>query len=97
MGAVASLVRPMARDLPPLGVRLCAIAPGAIATPRLSSRAAQQALVQDVVFPKRLGRPEEYAQLAEAIITNPYLNGEVIRLDAATRLSIEMKLPPRTQ
>jgi hypothetical protein len=42
------------------------------------------------VFPKRLGRPDEYAQLVEAIVTNPYLNGEVIRLDGATRLSSEM-------
>ena len=52
----------------------------------------QAALVQDVTFPKRLGRPEEYAQLAEAIIANPYLNGEVIRLDGAARLSAEMTL-----
>ena len=88
-GAVVSMVLPMARDLAPLGVRVCAIAPGAILTPRLASPAVQDALVQDVTFPKRLGRPEEYAQLAEAIITNPYLNGEVIRLDAATRSSYD--------
>jgi NAD(P)-dependent dehydrogenase (short-subunit alcohol dehydrogenase family) len=94
-GAVVSMVLPMARDLAPLGVRVCAIAPGAILTPRLSSPQAQDALLQDVLFPKRLGRPEEYALLAEAIIRNPYLNGEVIRLDAATRLSHEMRLPRR--
>ena len=91
-GAIVSMVLPMARDLAPLGVRVCAIAPGAILTPRLSSPQAQAALVGDVVFPKRLGHAEEYALLAEAIITNPYLNGEVIRLDAATRLSPEMTL-----
>jgi len=92
-GAVVSMTLPMARDLAPLGVRVCAIAPGAIATPRLSSPQAQEMLLQDVVFPKRLGHPEEYARLAEAIIRNPYLNGEVIRLDGATRLSPEMKRP----
>ncbi len=94
-GAIVSMVLPMARDLAPIGVRVCAIAPGAILTPRLSSPQAQEALLPDVVFPKRLGRPEEYALLAETIIANPYLNGEVIRLDAATRLSPEMKLPRR--
>jgi 3-hydroxyacyl-CoA dehydrogenase / 3-hydroxy-2-methylbutyryl-CoA dehydrogenase len=89
-GAIVSMVLPMARDLASIGVRVCAIAPGAILTPRLSSPKAQEALVQDVTFPKRLGRAEEYALLAEAIIVNPYLNGEVIRLDGATRLSPEM-------
>ncbi|WP_436791860.1 SDR family NAD(P)-dependent oxidoreductase [Yinghuangia sp. YIM S10712] len=88
-GAVAAMVLPMARDLAPLGVRVCAIAPGAIATPRLSSPRAQQALMGDILFPERLGKPEEYALLAEAIIRNPYLNAEVIRLDGAARLSAE--------
>ena len=74
----------------PIGVRVCAIAPGAFATPRLSSPQAQALLLEDIVFPKRLGQPDEYALLAEAIIRNPYLNGEVIRLDGATRLSSEM-------
>ena len=91
-GAIVSMLLPMARDLAPLGVRVCAIAPGAIVTPRLASPPAQAALAHDVVFPQRLGRPEEYALLAESIITNPYLNGEVIRLDGATRLAPEMKL-----
>ena len=53
---------------------------------------ATRHLLGDVVFPKRLGRPDEYALLVEAIIRNPYLNGEVIRLDAATRLSSEMRV-----
>jgi NAD(P)-dependent dehydrogenase (short-subunit alcohol dehydrogenase family) len=92
-GAIVSMVLPMARDLAPLGVRVCAIAPGSILTPRVASPVVQEALVQDVTFPKRLGHPEEYALLAETIIANPYLNGEVIRLDAATRLSPEMRLP----
>ena len=89
-GAIVSMTLPMARDLAPLGVRVCAIAPGAFATPRLPSPQAQELLLQDIVFPKRLGSPDEYALLAEAIIRNPYLNGEVIRLDGATRLSSEM-------
>jgi NAD(P)-dependent dehydrogenase (short-subunit alcohol dehydrogenase family) len=90
-GAVVSMTLPMARDLAPLGVRVCAIAPGAFATPRLSSPQVQQALLGDVLFPKRLGHPEEFARLAEAIITNPYLNGEVIRLDGAARLGPDMR------
>jgi len=94
-GAVVSMVLPMARDLAPIGVRVCAIAPGAVLTPRVSSPAVQELLVQDVVFPKRLGHPEEFALLAESIIRNPYLNGEVIRLDGATRLSSEMTRPSR--
>jgi NAD(P)-dependent dehydrogenase (short-subunit alcohol dehydrogenase family) len=86
-GAVVAMTLPMARDLAPIGVRVCAIAPGAMATPRLSSPKVQEMLLGDIVFPKRLGQAEEYALLVEAIIRNPYLNGEVIRLDGATRLS----------
>jgi 3-hydroxyacyl-CoA dehydrogenase / 3-hydroxy-2-methylbutyryl-CoA dehydrogenase len=89
-GAIVGMTLPMARDLAPLGVRVCAIAPGAFATPRLSSPQVQELLLEDIVFPRRLGRPVEFAMLAEAIIRNPYLNGEVIRLDGATRLSSEM-------
>ena len=81
---------PMARDLAPIGVRVCAIAPGGFLTPRVSSPQVQALLVEDTLFPKRLGRPEEYALLVEAIVRNPYLNGEVIRLDAATRLGPAM-------
>ncbi|MBL8775004.1 MAG: SDR family NAD(P)-dependent oxidoreductase [Acidimicrobiales bacterium] len=90
-GAVASMVLPMARDLAPLGVRVCAIAPGAFATPRLSSPQVQAMLVQDVAFPKRVGRPEEYAALVLAIVTNPYLNAEVLRIDGGARLGPEMR------
>src|SRR5256714_10454748 len=78
-GAIVAMTLPMARDLAPIGVRVCAIAPGAFATPRLSSPQAQELLLEDILFPKRLGHADEYAQLAEAIIRNPYLNGEVIR------------------
>ncbi|NUU22618.1 MAG: SDR family NAD(P)-dependent oxidoreductase, partial [Streptomycetaceae bacterium] len=89
-GAIVSMTLPMARDLAPLGVRVCAIAPGAIATPRLSSPQVQALMLENITFPLRLGRPEEYALLAESIIRNPYLNGEVIRLDGAARLAKEL-------
>src|SRR5206468_9583786 len=59
-GAIASMTLPMARDLAPIGVRVCAVAPGAFATPRLSSPHVQELLVRDVLFPKRVGRPDEY-------------------------------------
>ena len=95
-GAVVSMVLPMARDLAPLGVRVCAIAPGGFATPRLSDPAVQDLLAEDTVFPRRLGRPDEFAELVGAIVANPYLNGEVIRLDGATRLSPQMGPPPST-
>ena len=56
----------------------------------LASASVQTLLLEDVAFPKRLGRPEEYALLVEAMVRNPYLNGETIRLDGATRLGPEM-------
>ena len=86
-GAVVAMTLPMARDLAPFGIRVCTIAPGAFATPRLSSPQVQALLVRDVTFPKRVGRPEEFASLVEAVVTNPYLNGEVIRIDGGARLS----------
>ena len=89
-GAIVSMTLPMARDLAPLGIRVCAIAPGAFATPRLASPQVQELLVRDVVFPARVGHPDEYASLVEHIVTNPYLNGEVIRLDGGARLSPTM-------
>lgn len=85
--AVAGMTLPMARDLAPHGVRVCAIAPGIIATPMLPPGSAiEEQLRKDVVFPTRLGHPEEYAHLVESIVTNPYLNGENIRLDGGMRL-----------
>jgi len=86
-GAVVSMTLPMARDLAAFGIRVCTIAPGAFATPRLSNPQVQELLVRDVAFPKRIGRTDEFASLVELIVTNPYLNGEVIRLDGGTRLS----------
>jgi NAD(P)-dependent dehydrogenase (short-subunit alcohol dehydrogenase family) len=85
--AILGMSLPLARDLAPLGIRVCAIAPGTIGTDllRSASPAILDPLVASIVFPKRLGRPEEFAMLVEAIIRNPYLNGENIRLDAAQR------------
>jgi NAD(P)-dependent dehydrogenase (short-subunit alcohol dehydrogenase family) len=89
-GAVASMTLPMARDLAPIGVRVCAIAPGSFLTPLTSSRFVQKLLLEDILFPTRLGYPDEYASLVEAIIRNPYMNAEVIRLDGGARLGIAM-------
>ena len=89
-GAIVSMTLPMARDLAAIGVRVCAIAPGGFLTPRFSTPQIQELLLDDVVFPKRLGRPDEYALLVETIVRNRYLNGEVIRLDAASRLGPSM-------
>lgn len=89
--AVAGMALPMARDLAPVGIRVCAIAPGTMATPALL--AALPGLESDpttgIPFPARLGRPEEFADLVAAIVANPYLNGEVLRLDGAVRLAPE--------
>ena len=78
---------PMARDLAPIGVRVCAVAPGTMGTPIMLSvpEEIRETLVRDIVFPKRLGRPEEFALLVESIARNPYLNAENIRLDGALR------------
>lgn len=85
---VVGMTLPAARDLAPLGVRVCTIAPGTFDTPMLSLLPPDQreALVKDVVFPKRLGATEEFAALVEAIVRNPYLNGVTIRLDAGLRM-----------
>jgi NAD(P)-dependent dehydrogenase (short-subunit alcohol dehydrogenase family) len=89
--AILGMTLPMARDLAPVGIRVCAIAPGTMGTPLMlgAPQEMQDHLVGSIVFPKRMGRPEEFALLVEAIATNPYLNGENIRLDGALRF------PPR--
>jgi NAD(P)-dependent dehydrogenase (short-subunit alcohol dehydrogenase family) len=85
--AILGMTLPMARDLAPLGIRVCAIAPGTMGTPVMlgAPEAMREQLVQSIVFPKRMGRPEEFALLVESIARNPYLNGENIRLDGALR------------
>ena len=85
--AILGMTLPMARDLAPIGVRVCAIAPGTMGTPLMLGvpEATRDKLVANIVFPKRMGRPEEFALLVESIARNPYLNGENIRLDGALR------------
>jgi NAD(P)-dependent dehydrogenase (short-subunit alcohol dehydrogenase family) len=87
-GGVVSLTLPAARDLSRLGIRVCTIAPGLFDTPLLAAlpEPARQALGEQVPFPARLGRPEEYAALACHIAENRMLNGETIRLDGALRM-----------
>jgi NAD(P)-dependent dehydrogenase (short-subunit alcohol dehydrogenase family) len=85
---IAGMTLPLARDLAGLGIRVCAIAPGVFLTPMLEGLPAevQAGLAADVTFPKRLGRPEEFADLVRFILGAGYLNGEVIRLDGALRM-----------
>lgn len=85
--AILGMSLPMARDLAPSGIRVCGIAPGTMGTPLMQMAPAemQEQLVSSIVFPKRMGRPEEFALLVGSIVTNPYLNGENIRLDGALR------------
>ena len=77
-----------ARDLSAAGIRVCTIAPGLIDTPLLGGLPdeARDALAQSVLFPKRLGVPDDFASLAMEIVRNHYLNGEVIRMDAGIRM-----------
>lgn len=88
-GGVVGMTLPIARDLARTGIRVVTIAPGLFDTPLLASlpEEARISLGQQVPFPPRLGRPAEYAQLAQQIIENAMLNGEVIRLDGAIRMA----------
>lgn len=87
-GAVVAMTLPIARDLAPSKIRINTIAPGLFLTPMLEGLPEQvrTELASTVPFPKRLGKPDEYAQLVQSIIENPMLNGEVIRLDGALRM-----------
>lgn len=88
-GGLVGMTLPMARDLAQHGIRVCTIAPGLFATPLMKQlpEAVQQSLAASIPFPARLGKPEEFAQLAAHIVTNSHLNGEVIRLDGALRMA----------
>jgi NAD(P)-dependent dehydrogenase (short-subunit alcohol dehydrogenase family) len=87
-GGIVSMTLPAARELAQFGIRVMTISPGLVDTPMFEkiSPEARAALVAMVPFPKRLAKPEEYAKLAQAIIENPMLNGEVIRLDGGLRM-----------
>jgi NAD(P)-dependent dehydrogenase (short-subunit alcohol dehydrogenase family) len=88
-GGIVGMTLPLARDLAQFGVRVCTIAPGLFLTPLMAQlpQAVQDSLAASIPFPKRLGKPEEFAQLAASIIQNLSLNGEVIRLDGALRMA----------
>jgi NAD(P)-dependent dehydrogenase (short-subunit alcohol dehydrogenase family) len=88
-GGVVGLTLPAARDLSGVGIRVNTIAPGLFDTPLLAAlpQEARDALGRTMPFPKRLGLPVEYAKLAVAIVENPMLNGETIRLDGALRMA----------
>ena len=88
-GGVHAMTLPIARELARYGIRVCTIAPGIMETPMLAGlpQAAQDSLGEQVPYPARLGRPDEYASLVMQIVENGYLNGETIRLDGAIRMA----------
>lgn len=87
--AILGMTLPMARDLAPMGIRVCAIAPGVMGTPLMVSALPHLKVdpMEGIAFPKRMGEPDEYAFLVESIVRNPYLNGENIRLDGGLRFT----------
>ena len=88
-GGIVALTIQAAHEFAGQGIRVMTIAPGIVATPMLLGlpEPVQQSLAASVPFPKRLGHPEEFAQLVLSILANPMLNGEVIRLDGALRMA----------
>ena len=88
-GGIVGMTLPIARELASSGIRVCTIAPGIFDTPLLAGlpEAARTSLGQQVPFPSRLGDPDEFAHLAQHIVENAMLNGEVIRLDGAIRMA----------
>jgi NAD(P)-dependent dehydrogenase (short-subunit alcohol dehydrogenase family) len=87
-GGIVGMTLPVARDLAVVGIRVNTIAPGIIDTSLLAAlpEPARESLANQVLFPKRLGRPDEYADLAYHLIRNDYLNGETIRIDGGIRM-----------
>lgn len=88
-GGIVGMTLPIARDLSSVGIRVNTIAPGIIDTPLLAGlpEPARESLGQQVPFPKRLGRPSEFAELAHTLITHGYMNGETVRMDGAIRMA----------
>ncbi|MEM7801040.1 MAG: SDR family NAD(P)-dependent oxidoreductase [Chloroflexota bacterium] len=88
-GGIVGMTLPIARELARFGVRIVTVAPGIFGTPMLRgmTEEIQNALAASVPFPKRLGTPEDFANLAQHIVENEMLNGETIRLDGAIRLA----------
>ncbi len=90
-GGVVGMTLPIARDLSRDGIRVCTIAPGIFDTAMMAgfTEEVRQSLGAQVPFPSRLGRPDEYALLAQHIVENAMLNGETIRLDGALRMGVK--------
>ena len=88
-GAVASLTLPLARELSQHGIRVVSIAPGVFETPMMQAapERVRQSLIEQTVFPKRLGQPEEFAALVSHVFQNTMLNGCTLRLDGSVRLA----------
>lgn len=88
-GGIVGMTLPIARDLASRGIRVNTIAPGIIDTPLLAGAGEEvkASLGQQVLHPKRLGRPDEYAELAHHLVTNSYMNGETIRMDGGIRMA----------
>jgi len=88
-GGIVGMTLPIARELAQFGIRVLTIAPGLFLTPLLANlpQEAQDSLAASIPFPRRLGSPDEFAALAQHMIENPYLNGEVVRLDASLRMA----------
>lgn len=88
-GGVASMTIQLAREFAQFGVRVMTIAPGIFLTPLLytASPEVQESLANGIPFPRRLGQPDEFADLVSHIVGNRYLNGEIIRIDGATRMA----------
>lgn len=88
-GGVVGMTVPVSRDLSSIGVRVNTIAPGLIDTPLLAGlpEEAKASLGAQVLYPKRLGRPDEYAELAHLLVTHDYMNGETVRMDGGIRMA----------
>lgn len=88
-GGIVGMTLPAARDLGKLGIRVMAIAPGAVQTPMIGtiSQELQDSIAANIPHPSRMAKPQEFAKLALHIVDNDYLNGTVIRLDGASRLA----------
>ena len=88
-GGLVAMTLQLAREFADYGIRVMTIAPGIFETPMIAglSEKVKEALLKLMLFPKRLGKPSDFAQLVKHIIENPMLNGETIRLDGAVRIT----------
>ena len=88
-GALISMTLPMARDLERFGIRVVTIAPGTFVTPLVTNvltKKVQESVSRELLFPKRMGEPHEFAQTVKWILECPYVNGETIRLSGGSRV-----------